>query len=191
MQGLYQITNTINGHFYVGSSVDIEQRWCGHKTDLNKGKHCNAHLQNAWNKYGAQAFSFEVLCELGEHQLQEAETNLLGQIVGLPICYNISRDAVAGMRGWKHSSEIRARNAEAQRGRKHTPSHCAKIAETMRGHSISVETRAKIAEALRGRKHSAEARARMCLVQKALWTSAVRKKHSEIMKHVSQRARYA
>ena len=31
--GIYQITNTINGKFYIGSAKDIDWRWTEHKRD--------------------------------------------------------------------------------------------------------------------------------------------------------------
>ena len=59
--GVYQIRNTVNGRIYVGSSLDIAARWREHKYDLRMNKHRNHHLQNAYNKYGKEAFVYEVL----------------------------------------------------------------------------------------------------------------------------------
>lgn len=61
--GIYQITNKINGKKYIGSSKDIYKRWYQHKYELNKNKHGNKHLQNAWNKYGQDSFEFEIIEE--------------------------------------------------------------------------------------------------------------------------------
>lgn len=61
--GIYQIINMINGKFYVGSSKDILGRWRNHKKSLNDGVHGNAHLQNAWDKYGGENFKFEIIEE--------------------------------------------------------------------------------------------------------------------------------
>jgi len=37
MVGIYQITNLINSHCYIGQSVQIERRWKNHKiTAFNK-----------------------------------------------------------------------------------------------------------------------------------------------------------
>ena len=59
--GVYQIRNTINGMVYIGSSMDISTRWREHKYDLRMNNHRNQHLQNAYNKYGKDAFVYEVL----------------------------------------------------------------------------------------------------------------------------------
>lgn len=59
--GVYQIRNIINDRVYVGSSMDISARWREHKYDLRMNNHRNQHLQNAYNKYGKDAFIYEVL----------------------------------------------------------------------------------------------------------------------------------
>lgn len=58
--GIYQITNTVNGKMYVGSAVNIFHRWETHLSDFKLKKH-TSKFQNAWNKYGAQAFEFSVI----------------------------------------------------------------------------------------------------------------------------------
>jgi group I intron endonuclease len=59
--GIYKIENITNGKIYIGSSVDIRERWRRHKKDLKKNKHHSEYLQRAWNKYGEQAFLFTVI----------------------------------------------------------------------------------------------------------------------------------
>jgi group I intron endonuclease len=57
--GVYRIRNTVNGKVYVGSSVNVRRRIWRHKDHLRKCCHENQHLQNAFNKYGADCLSFE------------------------------------------------------------------------------------------------------------------------------------
>ena len=58
--GIYKITNTVNGRFYIGSSADIDNRWeVEHRYKLRKGTHENPKLQNAWNFYGEEKFIIE------------------------------------------------------------------------------------------------------------------------------------
>ena len=60
--GIYVIHNLINGKKYIGQSVDVYQRLSKHKSNLrNNYQSPNAHLQNAWNKYGERAFDFGIL----------------------------------------------------------------------------------------------------------------------------------
>lgn len=54
--GVYQITNKINGKFYIGQSIDIERRWNQHK--YGKG---SLILKNAIKKHGLENFEFKLL----------------------------------------------------------------------------------------------------------------------------------
>lgn len=58
--GVYKITSP-SGKFYIGSSVDIHNRWWGHKSDLINNKHHSPPLQNAANKHGVDNLIFEVI----------------------------------------------------------------------------------------------------------------------------------
>jgi len=53
--------NKISGKNYIGQSIDIKHRWKDHIFLLKNGTAHNAHLQNAWNKYGEYNFLFEVI----------------------------------------------------------------------------------------------------------------------------------
>lgn len=55
--GVYLISNNVNGKCYVGSTIHLDQRRKQHFSRLAHNK----HLQNAYNKYGKEAFEFEVL----------------------------------------------------------------------------------------------------------------------------------
>jgi hypothetical protein len=78
--GVYKITNTANGKFYVGSSKDIKSRWYQHTSRLNENKHGNSYLQNAWNKYGSQSFKFELIEECNPEIQFEREQFYLNEL---------------------------------------------------------------------------------------------------------------
>lgn len=59
--GIYKITNTVNGKFYIGSSADIDKRWYDHKRELTLNVHTNPKLQHSWNKHGKDKFVFDVI----------------------------------------------------------------------------------------------------------------------------------
>lgn len=71
--GIYQITNLKNGNFYIGSSVNLYNRFHTHCTKLKKQLHSNKYLQNAYNKYGNNAFLFQVLEYCDKKVLQQRE----------------------------------------------------------------------------------------------------------------------
>lgn len=63
--GIYQITCVPTGKVYVGSTVNIRERWYRHRRLLRVGKHQNPHLQAAWDRYGEACFELSIL-ELAE-----------------------------------------------------------------------------------------------------------------------------
>jgi group I intron endonuclease len=66
--GVYQIwSKTHTDRCYVGSAVNINNRWNRHKSDLNKNnKHHSPQLQRHYDKYGIDDLVFEVI-ESGEY----------------------------------------------------------------------------------------------------------------------------
>jgi len=74
--GIYCIRNLKNNKLYVGSSKSsIGSRKRKHLRNLKNNTHYNEHLQNAWNFYGEDNFSFEVLfiCDSNDCSRYEAE----------------------------------------------------------------------------------------------------------------------
>src|SRR3546814_3147532 len=63
--GIYQIRNFRNGKLYIGSARDLKQRRATHFKLLGENRHHCRHLQAAWNKYGAEAFVFELVEHVG------------------------------------------------------------------------------------------------------------------------------
>jgi group I intron endonuclease len=71
--GIYLITNLLNNKKYVGSSVNIYNRYHTHKIKLKQKIHSNKHLEASYHKYGADNFIFEILeyCEKTELEFKE------------------------------------------------------------------------------------------------------------------------
>src|SRR5687767_396383 len=59
--GVYQIRCIPTGKIYIGSAINLRDRWYRHRKSLSRGTHRNRYLQNAWDKYGNQSFEFEIL----------------------------------------------------------------------------------------------------------------------------------
>jgi hypothetical protein len=114
ISGVYQILNTLNNKRYIGSSVNIYNRFVDHKTKLNKNKHCNKHLQRAWNKYGEKHFKFEILetCEPIKDTLLFLEQKYLD----LKPEYNIQKFAYSNL-GQSISKRVKEAVAESNRNR--------------------------------------------------------------------------
>ena len=93
MVGIYIITCKTNGKSYIGQSINLETRWQTHKCKLRNGEHINKHLQYAWNKYGENNFTFEVLLECEENKLDEYEEYYIFELMTYDrrIGYNIAK----------------------------------------------------------------------------------------------------
>jgi group I intron endonuclease len=71
MCGIYKITNKVDNMSYIGQSINIEERWKRHKSMAGKSE---LPLYRAFAKYGINNFSFEVLQECQQEQLNDLET---------------------------------------------------------------------------------------------------------------------
>jgi group I intron endonuclease len=160
-RGIYKIINVVNNKFYVGSAVDLKRRKARHFSELRNNRHSNGKLQNAWLKYGEEAFVFAVVESLPDDaDLLAAENVWLKEHVGKDYCYNIGVDATAPMLGvkgkasptwgYKHSPENLKRIGVASKARVQSEEEKTKRRATMRGKPQSAEVRAKISATLMG-----------------------------------------
>ena len=88
VSGIYCIENITNHKTYIGSSKNIYQRLLKHFALLRHNKHQNAHLQNAWNKYGENSFRWFILELCDSKELTEKEQYCI-DLFGAE--YNITR----------------------------------------------------------------------------------------------------
>ena len=75
--GIYKITNTITGDFYIGSSKNVKQRWKYHKCKYSWNKQPNNQLYQDMQKYGLDKFEFQVIEEVEIGQLKEKEQQFI------------------------------------------------------------------------------------------------------------------
>ena len=73
--GVFQIKCTVNEKSLIDNSVDIESKWNRHKMELRFGSHRTKELQNDWNKYGEDTFTFKVLSELKKSEEEHVNYN--------------------------------------------------------------------------------------------------------------------
>lgn len=168
--GIYEITNTTNGHRYIGSAKNIATRWYKHRRRLRKNEHHNAHLQNAWNKYGENSFRFDVLTYCPSPSLLYFEQIFLDEEQPE---YNICRKA-GNTSGRPCSNETRRKISKAHigivtfSGRKHTDEAIEKMRQAKlgnrysEGREITDKTRRKMSESAKNRPpRSEETRAKI------------------------------
>jgi len=154
--GIYKITNEETGKFYVGSSVDIRQRWSAHKSKLRRGIHCNQHLQNSWNKHGEDSFVFEILSEVGEEFLLTEEKRWIDETMchKREVGYNKAIFPSSPMKGKKHSRQAKEKIGKASNGRKLSAQTKRKISNAHKGRVFSEETKRKMSAAKVGKAPS-------------------------------------
>lgn len=156
MQGIYTITHVASGRCYVGSAVNLRKRWNLHRANLNNGTHHNPHLQQAWKKYGVDAFTWEVIENVADKSaLIQREQFYLDTLHP-----EFNHCKIAGSRlGSKQSPEAVTKTRAKLTGRKRHPEEIAKTSAACKGRTISEEQRAKISQSLTGQKFSNERKA--------------------------------
>ena len=91
MIGIYKIENLINGKLYIGQSIHIERRWQEHCRPSTKSV-----ISSAIKKYGKENFTFQVLEECSQEELDEKEIFYIEKFDSIvPNGYNV-KDYVEG-----------------------------------------------------------------------------------------------
>lgn len=167
MPGIYKIENSVNGRVYVGSAVNLNNRWAVHRHSLERGTHHSTKLQRAWEKHGAGSFSFSVIELVDDKKaLIEREQFWLDTLRCVQVGYN--ELAVAGSSaGRKFKAETLQKMSEQRKGRLHTDEAKAKMSASRKGKKKTPEHRAKIGASQKGKIISQESREKMSVAAKA------------------------
>ena len=117
--GIYKIHCVGNDRDYIGSAVKHLSRWNSHRSMLGKSIHTNRHLQNAYNKYGKDSFTYTLLEECAEEDLIQREQYWIDSY-DFDELMNSSLTASTSI-GFKHSNETKKIISEKaqQRENKH------------------------------------------------------------------------
>src|SRR5260370_31529853 len=161
--GIYKLSCIPNKRIYIGSAINLQSRKRQHFHELRRNRHCNRHLQRAWNKYGEAAFSFEVLEIVLPISLTAREQywiNLLKPFGRKG--FNIAHEAGSHL-GIKYSPATKEKMSIQRRANKQKPEFIEKRVAPLRGRKYktgrkhTAEHRAKIEQAQLGRKMSPDA----------------------------------
>ena len=154
--GIYHIRHISSEKRYIGSAVNLNQRWRQHKHELFKNKHSNPKLQNAWNKYGSAEFEFSILSRVPPEELITQEQIAIDLFQPE---YNICKTAGSTL-GRTMSAEARHKMSVAKLGRPCSPQDRENLAKGRRpggwnkGISPSPATRLKMSIAQKGKQYT-------------------------------------
>lgn len=149
MDKLYKITNTVNGHSYVGfTSRSINERYSSHKNNAFR-QNRKSKLYSAMRKYGVDCFVIEQIYE-GVDALQKENYYIT--------YYNCEYNMTAGGesnqlgRTWNMSEETKRKLRKPKPPR--TEEHKRNLSKSLTGRKLSEETKKKIGNSSIGNQHN-------------------------------------
>lgn len=147
IHAIYKITNLVNNKCYIGSAVDVVTRLAVHKSGLKYHKQPNAHLQSAYDKYGNDNFSFDILEVVNDKtQLLKREQIWINYFKSYEPEFGYNKRKIPnsnlGIKR-KHSDETKRKIGEAN-------------SKALLGFKHSEETKAKMSLAKKGKPKSRE-----------------------------------
>lgn len=121
MRCIYKIV--ISDRYYIGSASNLKERIRLHLLELNKNTHKNSILQRAYNKYGFDAFKYEILKIVGdEENLLEIEQYYLDVFYDDTMCMNLASIAGGG-KLYERTPEILAKALATRQANKELPKY--------------------------------------------------------------------
>ena len=124
--GIYKITNLTNNKIYIGKSNDIERRFKEHLSKYEWSRTPNKPLYLAFQKYGVEKFSFDIIEECSIDNLNDREKYWIGYFnsTNADLGYNITEGGDGHSPNEKHPNhkmtkedviDIRTRYANLER----------------------------------------------------------------------------
>jgi len=147
--GIYKITNKITNDFYIGSTIDFNNRFRQHKQSMIRMDHGNPILQNVYNKYGIEKLSFEIIEIVNKDNLLIREQHYIDK---LNPKYNNCKTA-GNMLGRLMSKETKKKMSKAKKGKpswnkgKHlTKEHKDRLSKAHQGKNLLEQAKIKISK---------------------------------------------
>lgn len=143
---IYKITNTVNGNFYIGQTVNsIDKRWWYHVKDSKRGKPWS--ICKAIKKYGPENFTRELLAEASTRD--ELDALEIKYISELKPKYNMNK---GGRGSGSPTQEVRDKISIAGKNRVFTDEHKANISKSLLGREVKPVTRDKLSLMFKGKR---------------------------------------
>jgi group I intron endonuclease len=95
--GVYKISNTLSGRYYIGYSTNIDRRFWSHRNKLKKNCHDNIFLQRSYNLDGEDKFKYDIIhmCDR-EEEAKEIELQYLTNLSIRNVLYNLNYNNSGG-----------------------------------------------------------------------------------------------
>lgn len=150
--GIYCLINKINGHAYVGSSINLASRMRNYlnNTFLKSKQNANMPIVKALLKYDQSNFSLLILEYVGPEFLTVRETFYISHVIPY---YNVLKQGYSSL-GYKHTEETKKLLSELANNRVHSDKTKGLIARALMGEnnpfynkSHSIESKVRMIEA--------------------------------------------
>lgn len=160
--GVYSITCLANGWVYIGESGTVQQRWTTHRSWLRNGTHNVEQLQTDYNRYGGDAFLFEMVSVVEVLvERRDCEQGHISTAKATGKCYNPD----PGGQTYRLNGAQRQHLSASLKGKPKSAEHRANL---WRDREVTDQFRDQMAANGRkgaGREKSAETRLRMSAAQ--------------------------
>lgn len=166
---IYRAINKINGKSYLGqTTISLERRMSQHKREASKRletKDTQTPFYNAINKYGWDAFEWEILMECDcQNQVDEREKYYINHYKENGGVYNVKPGGNGTNHIKKNTRKHSPETIAKMTGQKRTPEQIQNIKDSCKNRKpISNETRVKMSESHKGKKLSNEHRQKLSI----------------------------
>lgn len=157
---IYLAVNVTNGDMYVGQTRRaFSKRLSGHKY---AAKSSDGRFQRAIRKYGWGAFSWVVIDEALEEELNDLEAEYIAYYRSIGKHLYNETDGGGGKCGYQHTEETKQKISKSNTGRVHTLEARRRMSDTRKGKSVggvskhSEETKRRISTAGVGNEYNAK-----------------------------------
>ena len=150
--GIYCLINKINGHSYVGSSINLASRMRNYlnNTFLKSKQNINMPIVKALLKYDQSNFKLQILEYVESQSLTIRETYF---IISVMPYYNVLKQGYSSL-GYKHTEQTKLLLSELAKNRVHSATTKSLIAKSLTGEnnpfynkSHSMESKVRMIEA--------------------------------------------
>lgn len=127
--GIYKIQSIVKpDRCYIGSAINISDRWSKHLSQLRKNEHHSIQLQRHFNKYGESDLMFSILLGCEKNDLLKTEQYFLDSC---PSYFNTCKVAGSSL-GVKYSKERNEKISKGKKGSHRSQEACKKTSDSLK-----------------------------------------------------------